>query len=256
VTRLLRHGYLGLVCLALYAPLGVLGLFSFNDSRHSLVWKGFTWRWYERLLTNDQLLQAALNSLTIATLAATCATLIGTLAAVALYRYRFSGSALLHGTLFVVMVSPDIVMGISLLILFVAAGLPLGFWTLFLAHVTFCIPFVTMTVLARLSGFDKHVIEAGMDLGASEQAVFRHIIVPMMLPAVFGGWLLSFTISLDDVIISFFTTGPTYETLPLRIYSMVRLGVKPEVNALSMVILGVTVVLVFLTQLVLKERKS
>jgi len=152
--------------------------------------------------------------------------------------------------------SPDIVMGISLLILFVALQLPLGFWTLLLAHITFCVPFVVVTVLSRVSGFDKHLIEAARDLGASEFQTFRQVMLPLLVPAVAAGWLLSFTLSLDDVIISFFVTGATYEILPLKIYSMVRLGVKPEINALCTIIFGLTLVLVMIAQWLLKEKKG
>lgn len=243
------------IYLFLYGPLVVLGVFSFNSSKFSTSWKGFTLSWYESLLANDQLLDAALHSVVIASISATIACLIGTLTAVALHRYRFLGRKILSGVLYILIMSPDIVMGISLLVLFMALKMPLGFWTLLLSHITFCIPFVTVTVLTRLSGFDKNIIEAAMDLGAGEYQIFRHILLPLLMPAVLAGWLLSFTLSMDDVIISFFTTGPTYEVLPLRIYSMVRLGVKPEVNALSMVMFVVTLIMVVTTQLLLKERK-
>ena len=160
----------------------------------------------------------------------------------------------MFATLFVMMMSPDIVIGISLLLLFLAVQLPLGFWTLLMAHVTLCVPFVATTVYSRFKGFEGDVIEAARDLGAGEYQVFRHIVLPLIAPAVIAGWLLSFTLSLDDVIISFFTTGPTYEVLPLRIYSMVRLGIKPDVNALCVVMMAITVAAVIISRQLLKEK--
>lgn len=239
----------------LYLPIVVLIIFSFNDSKYSAAWKGFTWKWFVRLSGNTQLVEAALNSLTIALIAATIATALGVLLAVALFRYRFRGRDMMQAGLFVVMMSPDIVMGVALLLLFVLIGLSPGFWPLLMAHVTFCIPFVSATVYSRLKDFDPHLIEAAEDLGAGEFRTFRHVILPMAMPAVFAGWLLSFTLSMDDVIISFFVTGPDFEILPLRIYSMVKMGVKPDVNALSAIMVGITVCCVFLSQILMRKKK-
>jgi spermidine/putrescine transport system permease protein len=147
-------------------------------------------------------------------------------------------------------------MGISLLMFFILVRLEPGFLTLVLSHITFCLPFVAVTIHARIADFDPNVIEAARDLGASEYQAFRHVILPMLLPAVVSGWLLSFTLSLDDVIVSFFVTGPTFEILPLKIYSMVRLGVKPEVNALSTVLFAITLMTVFVSHLLVKEKRS
>jgi spermidine/putrescine transport system permease protein len=256
VNRLWRGGYLGLIFLFFYLPIAILIVFSFNDSKYRLTWQGFSWRWYEALFNNEELLQVALNSVTLALISATIATLMGTLAAVVFYRYRFFGKRLLHGLLYVVIMSPDIVMGISLLILFVSLNMPLGFWTLLLAHVTFCLPFVVVTVYGRLAGFDESMVEAARDLGAGEWLTFRKILLPLLMPAVIAGWLLSFTLSMDDVIISFFVTGPEFEILPLKIYSMVRVGVKPEVNALCTLMFGLTLVLVLVAQFLLKEKRE
>jgi spermidine/putrescine transport system permease protein len=239
----------------LYLPILVLIAFSFNDSKYSVAWKGFTWDWYARLLENRGLMDAALNSVLVAVIAASLATLLGTLAALAIYRYRFRGRGLLAGAMFVVMTIPDIVMGVSLLVLFLALGLSPGFWTLLAAHVTFCLPFVAVTVSARLMDFDSHLIEAALDLGASEYQALRRVVLPLILPAVAAGWLLSFTLSMDDVIVSFFTTGPTFEVLPLRIYALVRLGVKPDVNALSALMFCVTVACVFAAQILLRKKR-
>lgn len=252
--RRLRILYATLVFVFLYLPLGVMVVYSFNSSRFSMAWKGFTLDWYVRLFSNAALMQAALNSLLIAALAATCSSILGTLIAMALQRWRFPSRKVIHTSLFVMMMSPDIVIGISLLVLFMAMSLPLGFWTLLMAHITLCVPFVSITVYGRLLGFDPHVVEAARDLGAGEYEVFRHVVLPMVFPAVLAGWFLSFTLSIDDVIISFFTTGPTFEVLPLRIYSMVRLGLKPEVNALCAIMILITAVAVFVSQRFLKEK--
>lgn len=249
-----RIAYLILIYGFLYLPILVLIVYSFNDSKYSLEWQGMTWTWYQNLFDDPDLLQVALNSTLIATLSATVATGIGILAAVALYRYEFFGKPLLQSLIFVLMMTPDIVMGIALLILFVSLSLPLGFWTLLLAHITFNIPFVVVTVLSRISGFDRHLIEAAKDLGATEFQTVRRIVLPLLMPAVAAGWLLSFTLSMDDVMVSFFVTGPTFEILPLKIYSMVRLGVTPEINALCTIMLGVTLFLILIAQLLLRER--
>lgn len=255
MKRIVQWVYPAFVYGLLYFPLAVLIVFSFNNSKYTTQWKGFTWSWYASLYGDTALWQAAVNSVTVALLSATLATVIGAMAAVGLYRYQFFGKQILNGLIFILIMSPDIVMGISLLILFVALQLPLGFWTLLLAHITFCVPFVVVTVSSRVSGFDKHLLEAARDLGASEFQTFRLILLPLLMPAVAAGWLLSFTLSLDDVVISFFVTGPTYEILPLKIYSMVRLGVKPEINALCTIMFGLTLVMVVLAQWLLREKR-
>lgn len=255
MTRWLKSGYLLLVYLFLYLPILVLIATSFNASKYGMSWQGFSFKWYASLFDNHLLVDAAVRSLVIATLSATLATAIGTLSAVCLYRYRFSGRRVLNGLLFVMMMSPDIVMAISLLMLFIFLHVQLGFWSLLLAHITFSLPFVIITVYSRLSGFDKRIIEAARDLGAGELRTFTRIIFPLAIPAVAAGWLLSFTLSVDDVIVSFFVTGPSFEILPLKIYSMVRLGVKPEVNALATIMFLVPLLFVTLSQFLLRRKK-
>ena len=203
---------------------------------------------------NDSLLQAAQHSLTMAVFSATFATLIGSLTAVALYRYRFRGKPFVSGMLFVVMMSPDIVMAISLLVLFMLLGIQLGFWSLLFSHITFCLPFVVVTVYSRLKGFDVRMLEAAKDLGASEFTILRKIILPLAMPAVAAGWVLSFTLSMDDVVVSSFVTGPSYEILPLKIYSMVKVGVSPEVNALATILLVLSLVMVIASQLIARDK--
>lgn len=254
MNRLTKFIYLTAIYLFFYFPIAVLITYSFNSSPYSLLWQGFSLSWYQQLFGDTSLQIVALHSLIIGLLAATFATALGTLAAVSLYRYKFYGKQLLHGLLFILVVSPDIVMGISLLILFSTLKMPLGFWTLLLAHITFCMPFVAITVYSRIIGLDKNIFEAARDLGATDFTILIRILVPLLWPAIVAGWLLSFTLSLDDVIISFFVTGPTFDILPLQIYSMVRLGVKPEVNALCSVMFGLTLIIVLSSQLMLRKK--
>ncbi|MBA5763486.1 spermidine/putrescine ABC transporter permease PotC [Vibrio sp. 404] len=252
--RTVRFSFMALVYAFLYLPIIVLIVNSFNANKFGMKWGGFTTKWYETLVNNDSLMQAAWHSLNVAMFSATAATLIGSLTAVALFRYSFKGKGLVNGMLFVVMMSPDIVMAISLLALFLVMGAQLGFLTLLVAHITFCLPFVVVSVYSRLNGFDVKMLEAAKDLGASEWVILKQIILPLAKPAVAAGWLLSFTLSLDDVIISSFVTGPTYEILPLKIYSMVKVGISPEVNALATVMLIVSLALVITSQLLAREK--
>jgi len=245
---------MGIIYGFLYLPILILVVYSFNNSKYSLSWQGFTLQWYQQLLHRPDLLEVTFNSLLIAVSSATLATLIGTLAAVSLYRYTFFGKKLIYTLIYVVIMSPEIVMGISLLILFISLGLPLGFWSLLLAHVTFCLPYVIITVSGRMSGFSPTLIEAAQDLGASELTTFYRIILPLLRPAVLAGWLLSFTLSLDDVIVSFFVTGITFQILPLKIYAMVKLGIKPEINALCTIMFFFTLTTVMIAHNLMKEK--
>lgn len=249
-----RVSYLSLIYLFFYIPIAVLIVYSFNDTQYSLLWRGFTWAWYEELFADADLWIAAWHSFILGIASATIATLIGMLAAVSLYRYRFIGRQFLNGLVFILILSPEIVTGASLLILFALAQLNLGFTSLLLAHISFCIPFVIVTLYSRLVSFDKNIFEAAKDLGATDSVIFTRIILPLLWPALFAGWLLSFTLSLDDVIISYFVAGPEFEILPLRIFSMVRSGVKPEINALCTVLFGITFLLVLLSQLALRKK--
>jgi len=254
-ARWLSWSYLTGILVVLYLPIAVLVINSFNASKYGNHWTGFTFKWYEKLFSNEGLMQAAGHSVLIAITSATLATIIGTLAAVALHRYQFKGKAVLSSMVFVSMLTPEIVLAIALLIIFILLGIQLGFWSLLLAHITFCLPFVIVAVYSRLKGFDMKMLEAARDLGATEGRVFTKIILPLALPAVASGWLLSFTLSLDDVIVSAFVTGPSYEILPLKVYSMVRVGVSPEVNAISTTLLVVSLILVIISQLLLREKK-
>ena len=254
VGSIAAKGYLGLSYTLLYLPIIVLVVMSFNKSKICYNWGGFSLKWYESLFNNQAMLDAFWHSIVLGLVAATVSTIIGTLTALALHRYDFRGKGLLNGLLFVLMMSPEIVLAISLLALFLLIGLQLGFVSLLLAHITFCLPFVVITVFARLSSLDERLMEAARDLGASESTMVRTVLIPVIFPAVMAGWLLAFTLSLDDVVVSTFVTGPSYEILPLRIYSMVRVGLKPEVNAIGTILLVASLILVVISQLLLRRR--
>ncbi len=253
-SKAVTNSYLTLVYLFFYIPIFVLIAYSFNASQYSLRWHGFSTDWYRELFNDRDLWIATWHSLLLGITAATSATFVGMLAAISLYRYRFFGRQLLNALVFVLILSPEIVMGAAFLILFTIFSMQLGFWTLFFSHVSFCIPFVIVTVYSRLVTFDKNIFEAAKDLGATETLIFRRILVPLLWPALFSGWLLSLSLSLDDVIISYFVSGPEFQILPLRVYSMVRSGIKPEINALCTVLFAITLLLVIVAQLTQKKK--
>ena len=253
--KVFRGLFVSLIFIFLYAPIAVLVVNSFNSSKYGQKWAGFSLKWYEKLFNNDALMTAFTNSLVVAVLSATVAVIIGTLMTLAIYRYKFPFKKTASTALFIVMMSPDIVLAITFLVLFIAVGVSLGFWTLLLAHTTFCLPFVVITIYAQIKGFDPNLFEAAKDLGASERQIFSRIVLPLLLPAIAAAWLLSFTLSLDDVIISSFVTGPEYEVLPIRVFSMVKVGVSPEVNVLASLLLLVST-LTIITFVVLTKRKK
>lgn len=255
MLKKLSWGYMWLVYAFLYIPIIVVIAYSFNDARFTIEWRGFTWKWYESLLSNQPLIDAAINSLFLAVSVATVATVLGSLAALCIHRYRFGGKKVMQGSIYLLTVSPDIVLGISLLIFFVAVSVPLGFFTLLVGHVTMSMPFVTVTVLARLSSFDENLIEAARDLGASEARALWSIMLPLTLPGLAAGWLLSFTLSMDDIIIATFLNGPDFNVLPLQMYTMVVRS-KPGVNALSAIMFIMTLLLVLLAQFLARPKKQ
>jgi putrescine transport system permease protein len=216
----------------LYLPIVILVIYSFNASRLVGVWGGWSTRWYAALFSDRDMIDSARISLSIAFLSSAAATVLGTLAAIALVRAgRFRGRLLFNGLVYAPLVMPEVITGLSLLLLFVAMGLERGFWTVTLAHITFTMCFVAVVVQARLVSFDRSLEEAAMDLGATPLRTFVSITLPIIFPAVAAGFLLAFTLSLDDLVIANFTSGPGATTLPMRIYSQVRLGVTPEINA-------------------------
>jgi len=225
----------------LYIPIALLVVFSFNSSRLNIRWEGFSTKWYEALFSNKTLIAAFENSLIVASLTTVLATVLGTLGAWMLHRYRFPFQRLLGLLIFIPMVMPEVLMGVSLLVLFVQfLNLPLGFTTLVIAHTTFCFPFVLVGVQARLQGLDPNLEEAAMDLGATPLRAFWSVIVPYLRPAIIAGALMSFTLSLDEYIVSVFTTGAQSQTLPLKIYGMAKVGLNPQLNALSTLFIAAT----------------
>jgi putrescine transport system permease protein len=239
----------------LYLPIVLLIVYSFNDSRLVTVWGGFSTRWYTQIWQNQALLDAAWVTLRVAFVSATVATLLGTLAAVALVRIgRFRGRTLFAGLIYAPLVMPEVITGLSLLLLFVAIDLDRGFWTVTLAHISFTMCFVAVVVQSRLIGFDRSLEEAAMDLGAPPLKTFLSVTLPIIFPAVAAGWMLAFTLSLDDLVIASFTTGPGATTLPMRIYSQVRLGVTPEINAVSTIFIAVVTVIVVASTLAMKRQ--
>lgn len=237
------------VLVFLYAPLLVLMIFSFNDSKRNVVWRGFTTKYYEKALNNDTLVEALVNSLTIAGLATAFSLVLGAMTAVMLWRFKFRLKGIVDGTISLPIIVPEICLGVAMLIFFAWVDWPTNLvWPLNLsaitiAHITFCFPFVTMVVRARLASFNKEEEEAAKDLGASEWQAFRDVLLPHMRPALVAGALLAFTLSLDDFVITFFTAGPDTITFPVKVYSMVRFSVTPEVNAASTLLIVLTVVL-------------
>ncbi|GAA5484204.1 ABC transporter permease [Haloferula sargassicola] len=238
-----------LVLVFFYLPIAALVVRSFNSSRYTPEWKGFTWKWYERLFERDDLLAALGNSLKIATAASLLSMVLGTSAAFALHRHRSRLQDFHSLMVRVPLVLPDILMGMSLLLLFVSIGMPLSLVTITLAHVTFCLSYVALVVLARLEDFDFNVVEAARDLGASRLQAFRKVTLPMLLPGILAGGLLAFTLSIDDYVITFFVKGPGSDTLPTLVYSMIKKSRElPVINALSTLMLAVTFVVVFAAQ--------
>ena len=227
--------WVGAVMVFLYAPLVVLMIFSFNDSKRNVVWRGFTLKYYDKALGNDVLVEALVNSLTIAALATLISLILGAVAAVMLWRFRFPLKGAVDGTISLPIIVPEICMGVAFLIFFAK-------WLEWPTDLI-CFPFVTMVVRSRLATFNREQEEAAKDLGAGEWAVFRDVLIPHMRPALIAGALLSFTLSLDDFVITYFTSGPDTITFPVKVYSMVRFSVTPEVNAASTLLILLTILL-------------
>jgi spermidine/putrescine transport system permease protein len=241
--------------LYIYIPILILIVFSFNTMKLNIRWEGFTLSWYSVLFRDQDIIQATRNTLIIAIISTLVATLLGTLAALAMQRYRFPGYAASETLMYIPIVIPEVIMGISLLVFFVMIHLTLGLVTITLAHIAFNIPFVTLVVRARLHGYDNAIDEAAMDLGANEMKTFWRVTLPTILPGVLSGAMLALTLSLDDYVITYFTAGPGSTTLPLRVFSMVRFMVTPEVNALS-TLWVLTVFVVLLIGQIIQSRNS
>jgi len=243
--------------LFLYVPIAILVLYSFNDGRLVTVWSGFSLRWYRALLHDRQMLDAIWTTLRVGALSATVSTVLGTFAAVALVRSgRFRGRTGFAGMIYATLVTPEVILGLSLLLLFVAVGIPRGFWTVTLAHATLTLAYATVVVQARLAGFDRSLEDAAQDLGRPPWQAFLTVTLPNIAPAVAAAWMLAFTLSLDDLVIASFASGPGATTLPMRLYSQVRLGVNPEVNAVSTLLIGLVATGVLAVWLVRQRRQA
>src|SRR5437773_4011243 len=246
-------GSLALGLAFLYLPIVILVIYSFNASRLVTIWSGWSTRWYVELINDRARLESAWVTLRIALLSATAATVLGTLAAIALVRLgRFRGRLLFSGMVYAPLVMPEVITGLALLLLFVAIDVDRGFWTITIAHTTLIMCFVTVVVQSRLLTFDTSLEEAAMDLGCPPLKTFLTVTLPLIAPALASGWMLAFTLSLDDLVIASFTTGPGATTLPIRIYSEVRLGVKPEMNAVCSIMVAVVGVAVIAASLLAK----
>jgi putrescine transport system permease protein len=245
------------LCFAfLYIPIIILVIYSFNASRLVTVWGGFSLQWYRTMWSNQGLMDAAWITARVGILSATLGTVLGTLAALALVRYgRFPGRMLFSGMIYAPLVMPEVITGLSLLLLFVAVGIDRGFWTVVIAHTTFTMCYVAIVVQSRLLTFDRSLEEAALDLGCPPVKTFFKITLPLILPAVIAGWMLAFTLSLDDLVIASFTTGPGATTLPIKIYSQVRLGVTPEINAICAILIGLVTIGVIATSISMKRAE-
>ena len=238
----------------LYLPMVILVVYSFNASKLVTVWAGFSTRWYGELLGNEAFLDAAWVTLQVAVVSSTIATVLGTMAALVLVRAgRFAGRTLFSGMIYAPLVMPEVITGLSLLLLFIGIGLDRGVFTIILAHTTFSMCYVSVVVSSRLVSFDRSLEEAALDLGCTATEAFRLVTLPIIAPAVISGWLLAFTLSLDDLVIASFTAGPSSTTLPIKIWSSIRLGVSPEINALSTILIAIVAVGVITASLISKR---
>ena len=238
----------------LYLPMVILVIYSFNSSKLVTVWAGFSTNWYGELMRNEAFLDAAWETIKVAVLSSTFATVLGTLAAYVLVRAgRFWGRTLFSGMIYAPLVMPEVITGLSLLLLFIGIGLDRGIMTIVLAHTTFSMCYVSVVVSSRLATFDMSLEEAALDLGSTPFEAFRLVTLPIIAPAVISGWLLAFTLSLDDLVIASFTSGPSATTLPIKIFSAVRLGVSPEINALSTIMIAIVTIGVISASLISKR---
>lgn len=257
--RRLGNCYAFLVFVFIYIPIIVMIVFSFNNQRNNYYWNGFTLKWYEVLFTESDLLGFLVNSLIVAITATVISIVIGVLGAMGLMRFEFKLKQTINSALYIPIVIPEVVLGISLLMLYDLANFPLGLMSMILAHATFCIPFVVIIMRGRMSGMDLSVEEASQDLGANRITTFFRITLPMLVPGILSSAFMSFTLSIDDVIISNFVSGPYSTTLPVKILSMVKVGLKPEVNALTslmVLVLLLGIILNNVVQALLKKRAS
>ncbi|MFN6570098.1 ABC transporter permease [Dendronalium sp. ChiSLP03b] len=239
-----------LIFVFMYLPILVLGFYSFNKSPYSATWKGFTLDWYYRLFSDDRILSALKNSLIVAFCAVGISAVLGTLMAVGLARYQFLGKKLYRGISYLPLIIPDIAIAVATLVFLAAFAIPLSLWTIVAAHVVFCLAYVGLVVSSRLTRLDPHLEEAALDLGATPVQAFTKVLLPQLMPGIIAGCLLAFVLSLDDFLIASFTAGSGYNTLPMEIFSRIRTGVKPDINALSVLLISVSAIVAFVAELI------
>lgn len=247
MNKLLQRLFIGFVYASLYLPIIVLVLYSINDAKFSLQWHGVSWQWYTELFQDRSLWAAFLNSVILGLSAALTATFMGLLASINLFLSRTKQRKILYTLLLLLIIIPDLVLGVALLIFFNTTKIPLGFFSLLIAHVTFSIPLVILTINARINTLNPNIYYSALDLGASHTMAITRVLLPLLWPAVLSAFLLSFTLSFDDVIISYFVAGPDFSILPLMIYSLVRAGITPELNALCSIIFGLSMILIIIS---------
>lgn len=247
--------YLGVILLLMYVPIVLVIIYSFNESKISSVWDGFSLKWYEELFRDRSLFEALLNSIILGVSSSLAAAVIGTLGAVGSAKVELKGKGVMEYIATLPIMIPEIILGMVFMVFFSLIGLPFGMTTLIIAHTAFCIPYVFMLVKARLVGMDKSLEEAALDLGASKMRAFFDIVLPLIAPAIASGMLLAFAMSFDDVIISVFVTGVDSNTLPIKIYSQLKTGVTPKINALCTLMFGITILLCGLSLLIGREKK-
>lgn len=248
--------YLGIILTIMYIPILIVIIYSFNESKLTSVWDGFSLTWYRDLFNDRSMFEALRNSIVLAVLSCLSAAVIGTLGAIALFRAKLAGSGMVEYVSTLPIMIPEIILGMVFLSFFSLIGLPLGMTSLVIAHTTFCVPYIFMLVKARLVGIDASYVEAAKDLGASELQAFRDITLPLIRPAILSGSLLAFAMSFDDVVISMFVTGPTTNTLPLKVYTQLKTGVTPKINALCTLMLGVALLMVLASTLIGRSHKN
>ena len=252
-NKILPNIYIALILVIMYLPIIIVIIYSFNHSKISSIWGGFSLKWYTELFKDKAILEATINSLILALLSSFSAAVIGTLAAVGMPKVDFRGKGVLEYISTLPIMIPEIILGMVFLTFFSLIGLPFGMTTLVIAHTSFCIPYVYMLVKARLVGIDKSLVEAAKDLGAGELRVFLDITLPLILPAILSGMLLAFAMSFDDVVISIFVTGVNTNTLPIKIYTQLKTGVTPKINALCTLMFGATMLVILLSSWLAKE---
>lgn len=242
--------FVGLMFVFMYLPILVLVVYSFNESAYSATWEGFTWQWYEYLLSDSRIFTALRNSLTVAISAVVISAVLGTLMAVGIARYRFPGRQLYLGISYLPLIIPDIAIAVATLVFLAAVGFSLSLWTIVAAHIVFCLAYIAIVVSTRLADLDRNLEEAALDLGASPVQAFFQVLLPQLMPGIVSGCLLAFVLSMDDFLIASFTAGAGATTLPMEIFSRIRTGVKPDVNALSAILIGFSGILAFVAEFV------